>query len=159
MKTDGEKHAAAGGTLATNRKAQRDYHILAKLEAGIELRGGEVKSIRAGDVSLNESFAAIEGGQVFLNDLHINPYACSRSESYDPVRPNRLLLHRREIQRLIGQVSIQGNTLVPLRLYLKKGRIKVELALCRGKLMGDKREALKRRTADRETAREIASRR
>lgn len=147
------------GTVATHRSARRDYHILERLEAGIELRGSEVKSVRAGDVSLNESFAQLEQGQLFLMGLHIKPYACSHHVPSDPVRPRRLLVHRHEIKRLVGQLTLKGLTLVPLRLYLRRGRIKVELALARGRQQGDKREALRRKTADREAARAIAARR
>jgi SsrA-binding protein len=146
------------GQLATNRKASHHYFILEKIEAGIELRGPEVKSIRDGRVSLDEAFADIDNGQVILRDLHIQPYKHARVEELDPVRPRRLLLHKAEIFRLLGQVQIKGHTLIPLRLYLKQGRIKVELGLAKGKQFGDKRETLKRKQADRDVARAIASR-
>lgn len=144
--------------IATNRKARRDYHILEKLEAGIELRGAEVKSIRARDVSINESFARIEREQVMLHNLHVNPYAHSRSADLEPKRARRLLLHKHQIKKLIGQTAEKGRSLVPLSIYLKRGRIKVELALCQGKLGKDKRETLKRKTAEREAARAMAER-
>jgi SsrA-binding protein len=156
--SDPAQRAAAQKQLATNRKALRDYIILDKIEAGIELLGAEVKSIRDGRVSLNESFADIEKGQVYLRDLNVLAYAHSRVDEHDPVRPKRLLLHKSEINRLLGQVSIKGHTIIPLRLYLKHGRVKVELALAKGKHFEDKRETIKRKTADRETAREIANR-
>lgn len=152
------ERAAAQKQLATNRKALRDYIILDKIEAGIELLGAEVKSIREGRVSLNEAFADIEKGQVYLRDLNVLAYAHSRVDDHDPVRPKRLLLHKAEIHRLVGQVAIKGHTIIPLRLYLKHGRVKVELALAKGKHFEDKRETIKRKTADRETAREIAHR-
>lgn len=148
---------AAAKTLATHRKAFRDYHVLEKLLAGIELRGTEVKSVRAGLVSLNESFGRIENGEVFLHKLRIEPYAHGGSFNHDPLRPKRLLLHRREIHRLFGQVNVKGQTLIPLRLMLVHGLIKVELGLCRGKHFEDKRETLRRRTAAREAERAMAA--
>lgn len=156
----GPKEKAGPGpqALATNRKARRDYQILEKLEAGIELRGTEVKSIRAGKASLGESYARVEGNEVILHGLHIEPYAHGNRFNHDPVRPRRLLLHKQEISRLHGQVAVKGRTLVPLRLYLKRGRVKVELGLGKGKHDQDKRETLKRRTADREAQRAIADR-
>ena len=149
---------AAVKPLATNRKARHDYLILEKMEAGLALRGGEVKSIRAGEVSLGESFARIEGGQVYLHGLHVQPYACAQHVAHDPLRPKQVLLHRREIQRLISELTQRGRTLVPLRLYLKRGLVKAELALCAGKHAGDKRETLRRQTAEREARRAIADR-
>ncbi len=154
------KHGAPAGVrqIASNRKARRDFHVLEKLEAGMELRGTEVKSIRAGKVSLDEAFARIEDGQVFLYGMHVQPYEHGNVHNHDPVRPRRMLLHSREIHRLLGQTTAKGNTLVPLRLYLRRGVVKVELGLCRGKQRADKREDLKRRTADREAERAIAAR-
>jgi SsrA-binding protein len=157
--SDPKTRTEAQKQLATNRKAFHDYHILEKIEAGIELLGPEVKSIREGKVSLGEAFADIDKGQVFLRDLNVLPYSHGRVEDHDPVRPKRLLLHKSEIHRLFGQVSVAGHTLIALRLYLKHGRIKVELALAKGKHFEDKRESIKRKTSDREVAREIASRR
>ncbi|MGA1531301.1 MAG: SsrA-binding protein SmpB [Kiritimatiellia bacterium] len=151
------KAASAGKVLASNRKASFSYQLLEKFEAGIELQGAEVKSIREGHVSLNESFARIESGQVYIHGMHVQPYTHSRSETHDPVRPRRLLLHRTEINRLTGQVAEKGRTLVPVKLYLKHGFIKIEIALGKGKELVDKRETIKRRTADRETARAIAN--
>ncbi|HMP90032.1 MAG TPA: SsrA-binding protein SmpB [Kiritimatiellia bacterium] len=146
----------AGKTIAGNRKASFNFHLLEKLEAGIELRGPEVKSIREGLVSLNESFARIEENQIYIYGMHIQPYSHSRVETHDPIRPRRLLLHRNEINRLIGQVTEKGRSLVPVRIYIKRGFIKMEIALGKGKQLIDKRETLKRRTSDRETARTIA---
>ena len=145
--------------IAQNRKAHHDYHILEKIEAGLALRGPEVKSIRAGEVSLGESYAQVENGQVMLLNLHVKPYACSRLETCDAVRPKAALLHHKEIKRISDQIAQQGRTLVPLRLYLKHGLIKVELAICSGKQAEDKRETLRRKTAEREAARAMAARR
>lgn len=155
-----QKDAPAGvKQIATNRKARRDFHVLEKMEAGIELRGTEVKSIRLGKVSLDEAYARVEEGQTLLYGMHVQPYEFGNVHNHDPVRPRRLLLHRREIHRLFGQTAVKGQTLVPLRLYLKRGRVKMELGLCRGKQRTDKREDIKRRTAQREAERAIASRR
>ncbi len=156
MTAGSSKHSDAGGVLATNRKASFSYHLLEKFEAGIELRGAEVKSIREGKVSLNESFARLEGQQVYIYGMHVLPYVHSRLETQDPVRPRRLLLHRSEINKLTGQVAEKGRTLVPVKLYLKRGFIKLEIALGKGKELVDKRETIKRRTTERETAREVA---
>jgi SsrA-binding protein len=144
--------------LATHRKAFREYIILDRFEAGIELRGSEVKSIRAGRFSLNDGFAKIENGEVFLRGLHILPYQFSRADACDPARPKRLLMHRREIDRAFGQAAVKGQTLVPLKVYFKGPLVKVEMALCKGKQSQDKRESLRRKTADREAERAIASR-
>lgn len=146
-------------TLASNRKARRDYEILDTLEAGISLVGTEVKSIRAGHISLTEGFAHVDQGQVILEGVNILPYDHGNVHNHDPVRPRRLLLHRREINRLIGQTAEKGLTLIPLKAYLKRGRIKIEIGLARGKHHEDKRETLKRKTADREAARAIAEHR
>ena len=145
-------------TIATHRKALRDYFVLERFEAGIELRGPEVKSIRDGRCSIGESYALVDKGEVQLLNFHIQPYEYSRSDTYNPIRPKRLLLHRKEIDKVFGQASVKGQTLVPLKVYLKKGLVKVELALCKGKQAGDKREALRRKTADREAERAMASR-
>jgi SsrA-binding protein len=144
--------------LATHRRALRDYHVLERFEAGIELRGAEVKSIRDNRFSLNESYAQIHDGEVLLRNLHVLPYAHARADEQQSARPKRLLLHRREIDRLLGQTALKGHTLVPLKIYLKRGLVKVELGLCRGKQNEDKRETLKRRTAEREAERAIAER-
>lgn len=156
--TEPEKQKAPRD-LATNRKARHEYSILEVMEAGIELRGTEVKSLRAGQVSLAESFADVERNEAFLRDLHIQPYAFGNQFNHDPRRPRRLLLHRREIDRLRGLLATQGITLIPLRLFLKRGRVKVELAVCKGKQHEDKRETLRANTARREAEREMADRR
>jgi SsrA-binding protein len=159
MTAAAEKRASATvEILATNRKARHAYHVLERVEAGIALRGAEVKSIRQREVSVAESFARIEGGEVVLHNLHVQPYRHSTAFLEDPRRPRRLLLHRREIARLAGQVTARGRALVPLSMYLKRGRVKVELGLCEGKLVRDKRETLRRRTAELEARRAIAAR-
>ncbi|MCB1101868.1 MAG: SsrA-binding protein SmpB [Kiritimatiellae bacterium] len=143
-------------TLASNRKASHEYQFLEKLEAGIALQGAEVKSIRDGKASLNEAFARIEDGQMLLYNMHVQPYPHARTDDQDPVRVRTLLLHRRELDRLTGQVAEKGRTLVPTRLYLHRGLIKVEIAVAKGKLAIDKRDSLKKKVQDRETARTIA---
>jgi SsrA-binding protein len=150
--------ASASRDFATHRRARHEYVLLEKMEAGIELLGAEVKAIRDGQASLAESFGDVEGGQLFLRDLTIQPYRFARAFTADPSRSRRLLMHGREIARLQGLIAAGGVTLIPLRLYARKGRIKVELALCRGKQHADKREAIRSRTAAREADREIASR-
>jgi len=138
--------------VATNRKAFHDYEIQDKLEAGIELKGTEVKAIRAGQVNLKDSYAKINRGEVFLYNSHISPYDFGGFDNHDPERPRRLLLHHQEIRRLQRQVETKGITLIPLRIYLnEKGIIKVELGLARGKRQYDKRAAI----AERELRREM----
>jgi len=143
--------------IVSNRKAFRDFHILEKIEAGVELRGTEVKSIRAGLVQLQGSFARVEGHEMFLYDSDIQPYVRASHEQHEPKRRRRLLLHRHEIDRLTGEVEIAGKTLVPLRMYWKSGRVKVEIGLGKGKAATDKRADLKKRVQDRETERLLAS--
>jgi SsrA-binding protein len=142
-------------TIARNRKALHEYHIIDTYEAGLVLAGPEVKSVRAGRVSLTESFARVDGGEAFLYDLHISPYDPASRWNLDPVRPRKLLLHRREIRRLIGATQQEGFTLVPLELYVKDGFIKVAIALGKGKKSYDKREDAKRRDAQREIQRAV----
>ncbi|HEX7048619.1 MAG TPA: SsrA-binding protein SmpB [Longimicrobiales bacterium] len=145
--TDGKK------VVARNRKALHEYHILESREAGIVLTGPEVKSIRAGKVNLAEAFGRIENGEVWLYGMHVSPYDPASRWNADPLRPRKLLLHTREIRRLIGAVREKGLTLVPLDLYFRRGNAKVTLALARGKKLYDKREDLKRRDAEREIQR------
>ncbi|MDX2081568.1 MAG: SsrA-binding protein SmpB [Terrimicrobiaceae bacterium] len=142
--------------ITTNRKALRDYHILEKFEAGIELRGTEVKSIRAGFVSLQGAFARVHQGDLCLFECAIQPYEKASHEQHESKRIRRLLLHRAEIDRLIGEVERSGRTVVALRMYWKKGRVKVELGLGKGKDAGDKRADLKKRATDREVDRALA---
>ncbi len=128
-----------------------------RLETGIELRGTEVKSIRAGEASLRECHARVEGGNLILDGMHVQPYSHGNVHNHEPTRPRRLLAHRSEIDRLAGQVSLKGCTLIPLRLVLRRGRVKVDLGICRGKQQADKRETLRRRTAEREAQRAMAA--
>lgn len=144
------------GRLADNRKAFRDYTILEKYEAGIQLLGTEVKSARDGHISFTGAYAVTENGEVFLHKLNITPYDYGNRFNHQPDRTRKLLLKRREIVRLQVELEKKGLTLIPLKAYLKRGFIKIELGLCKGKTYGDKRETLRRRTADREAARAIA---
>lgn len=145
-------------TVVRNRKALHEYHIIDTYEAGIVLAGPEVKSIRAGQVSLGEAFARIEGSEAFLYGMHVTPYDPAARWNVDPTRPRKLLLNRREIRRLIGETQQGGFTLVPLELYLRDGLVKLALALGRGKKRFDKREDMKRRDADREIQRALRQR-
>jgi SsrA-binding protein len=142
-------------TVARNKKALHDYHIVDTYEAGVVLAGPEVKSIRAGKVSLNEAFARVDGNEAWLYGLHISPYDPASRWNVDPTRERKLLLHRREIRRLIGATQQEGFTLVPLELYLKEGRVKVGIALARGKKNYDKRDDMKKRDAEREIQRAV----
>ncbi len=142
-----------------NRKARHDYEILETVEAGIELRGTEVKSVRAGKVTLADSFARIRAGEIFLYGAEISPYVNAGYAHHDPARPRRLLMHSREIARLAGKISQKGLTLVPLKMYFKRGWVKVEIGLARGKRQYDKREAIKRRETAREISRAVSRRR
>ncbi len=137
--------------IAQNRKAYHDYFVLETYEAGIELCGTEVKSIRAGGVNLKDSFCRIKDGELFAMGVHVSPYDHGNIFNKDPLRPKRLLMHRREILKLYGQTRQEGCTLIPLSLYFKNSRVKVELGLCKGKKLYDKREA----DAKRETEREL----
>ncbi|MFA4842573.1 MAG: SsrA-binding protein SmpB [Candidatus Omnitrophota bacterium] len=132
--------------IATNRKAHRDYEVLEALEAGIELKGSEVKSLREAKATLNDSFARLEKGEVILYNVHISPYVEASYLNVEPTRPRKLLLHKKQIARLMGQVGQRGCTLVPLKIYFNdRGFAKVELALCKGKRLYDKRQDIKRR--------------
>jgi len=141
--------------VATNRQAHHEYAILSNMEAGIELKGPEVKSIRAGGVNLKDAFGRVEGREIFLYNMHISPYEFGNINNPDPMRPRKLLLHRREINRLIGELSTKKLTLVPLKLYLKRGFVKVELGLAKGKKLYDKRRDIKDREAQRELRRAL----
>jgi SsrA-binding protein len=144
--------------LAANRKARFDYHILETVEAGLVLTGGEIKSMRQGEATINEAYVRPQGGELFLLNAYIKPYSHSRDVEYDPRRPRKLLLHRKEIDRLVRQLATEGMTLVPLQLHLKGGRAKLEVALGRGKSAPDKRESIKRKESDREMARAMSKR-
>ncbi len=147
------------GVLATNRKALRDYHVLESFEAGIVLVGTEVKSMRNRQISMEESYARIDRGEAVLINMHILAYDHGNQFNHDPVRKKKLLLHKREIERLTSQMQLKGLALIPLKIYVKKGLIKLQLGLCKGKQMQDKREDMKRKTADREAERAIHARR
>lgn len=135
--------------IANNRRASHDYFLEEKLEAGIVLQGTEVKSLRQGKVNLRDSFARVENGEVFLYDMHISPYEQGNRFNHDPIRPRKLLLHKREIRRLIGKTREDGFTLIPTRLYFTRGKCKVEIALAKGKKLYDKRESKARQDANR----------
>ncbi|MCY4158226.1 MAG: SsrA-binding protein SmpB [Bacteroidetes bacterium] len=137
--------------LASNRRARREYHILDTIEAGIALVGTEVKSIRDGRVSLAESWCKIDQHEIFLVDTHVSPYSHGNLNNHDPLRPKKLLLHRKEIMRLQKAVEQKGNTLIPLSLYLKRGKIKVQLGIAKGKKLFDKRADI----AERDTKRQL----
>ena len=148
----------ASGVLTTNRKAFRDFHVLEKLEAGIELRGTEVKSIREGHIRIDEAYAHIENGQAEVLQMTIQPYSHGNVFNHSPTRPRRLLLHKKEITRLQSKMGEKGLTLVPLKAYLKGGKVKIELALCKGKDTVDKRETLKKKATDLDTRRALRGR-
>jgi len=137
--------------IADNRKAFFDYHVLETFEAGIALLGTEVKGIREGQANLRDSHATVENGEVWLLNVHINPYSHRGYVDHDPRRKRRLLLHKHEIRKLIGKTVEKGLTLVPTRMYFKNGKVKVTIALARGKQAHDKRETLRKREVDRET--------
>jgi SsrA-binding protein len=141
--------------LAVNRQASHFYHLLERFEAGIELTGTEVKSIREGRANLKDSYAMARNGELWMIDCHISPYTAGSYRNHDPLRDRRLLLRRQEIDKLTGRTQEKGLTLIPLRLYLKKNLIKCEIALAKGKKVYDRREASRRRTIDRETAQAI----
>ena len=144
-----EKHSGEK-VFATNKKAFHDYFIMEKFEAGISLLGTEVKAIREGRLNLKDSYALVQGGEAFLFNCHISPYSHGNRENHEPTRTRKLLLHQKEIKKLIGKTQEKGLTLVPLRVYLKRGKIKVELGVARGKKLIDKRETVRRKEADRE---------
>jgi SsrA-binding protein len=145
--------------IASNKKALHDYHILQKLEAGLALTGTEVKSLREGKANLKDSYVAIKGQEAFLLSAHISPYTHGNIQNHDPERERKLLLHRREIEKLRAQIQEKGLTVVPLRLYFKGGKVKAEIAVARGKKLFDKRETERRREADRDAAIAIKERR
>ena len=148
---DKTEREAAQTNVAENRKAFHDYHLLETFEAGVALMGTEVKAIREGRVNLRDSFAKVEDGEVFLYNVHISPYSHRGYAEHEPLRRRKLLLHKNEIQKLIGKTVEKGMTLVPIRMYFKKGRVKMAVSLAKGKKDYDKRETIKRRDVDRET--------
>jgi SsrA-binding protein len=145
-------------SIARNRRARHEYHILETWEAGLVLSGTEVKSLREGTANLTDAYGIVKGGEVFLLNLHISPYSRGGYTNHEPDRSRKLLLHRREIRRLIGSVERQGLTLVPLELYFKRGKAKVLMALGKGKKQHDKRETARERDAQREIARAVRAR-
>lgn len=145
-------------TVAQNKKAFHDYFVEESLEAGIELKGTEVKSLRRGGVNLKDAWCEIDAGEMFVRGMHISPYEQGNIFNRDPLRPRRLLLHKREIARLLGLSKQKGMTLIPLSVYFKDSRIKVQVGLCRGKKLYDKREDAARRDMKREAERTIKER-
>jgi len=141
--------------VATNKKARFEYFLLEHFEAGLSLQGSEIKSIRAGQASLAESYVRVEEGQAWLMDAHIAPYIQANRFNHDPRRPRRLLLHKKQIRELFEAVRQKGVTIVPTRMYLKDGRAKLEIAIAKGKKMHDKRQEIAKKDAEREMAREI----
>jgi SsrA-binding protein len=145
--------------VAENRKAGHDYHLLETFEAGLALAGTEVKAIREGRVNLREGYCRLDAGEAWLIGAHIGQYSHSGYASHDPLRPRKLLLNRSELNKLVGRTVERGLTLVPLRMYFKGGRVKIAVALARGKKVHDKRETIRRREIDRETRAAVKSRR
>ena len=159
MKADKSERENAQRIIADNRKALHDYHVLETWEAGVVLLGTEVKAIREGRVNLRDSFARVDRGELWLMNVHISPYSHTGYAHHEERRQRKLLLHQHEIRKLAGRVAEKGLTLVPLQLYLRNGRVKVALALAKGKQAHDKREAIRRREVDRETRAAIKARR
>jgi SsrA-binding protein len=141
--------------IATNRKAKFEYFLLEHFEAGLALQGSEIKSIRAGQVSLSEAYVNVDGQNAWLVEAHIAPYEQANRFNHDPKRPRRLLLHKKELRELWNAVRQKGVTIIPTRVYLKEGRAKLEIAIAKGKKLHDKREAIARRDAERESEREM----
>ena len=152
------KERPATKTIATNREARHEYFVLEALETGVELKGTEVKSLRAGGVNLKDSWVDIEDGELLVKGMHITPYDHGNIFNHDPLRSRRLLLHRAEINKLIGKVKEKGYALVPLKLYFKHGLVKMELALAVGKKLYDKRQDMAKRDAKREMERALKDR-
>ena len=150
--------AELGKILASNRKAYHDYHIDETHEAGVVLTGTEIKSVRAGSVNLRDSYAQVRNGEMWLMNVHIAPYEPASRQNVDPYRDRKMLMHRKEILRLFGKAQEKGLTLIPLRLYLKKNKAKVEIGLARGKKEYDKREAIAKRESTREIDRAVKER-
>ncbi|QQK81464.1 SsrA-binding protein SmpB [Salicibibacter cibi] len=147
-----------GKIIAQNRKARHDFFIEETFEAGIVLRGTEIKSIRAGKINIKESFARVENGEVILHQAHISPYEQGNRYNHDPVRERKLLLHKREIKQLIGKTQQQGYSIIPIKVYLKQGLAKVQIGLAKGKKKYDKRQALKEKDAKRQMDKAIGQR-
>jgi SsrA-binding protein len=152
------KRKAAPGDVATNRQAAYRYDLLERVEAGMQLQGSEVKSLRDGGVQIKDAYAEVRDGEVWLQNMHIAPYKPAAQENHEPERPRKLLLHRREIERLIGKTAERGLTLVPTRVYFKGSNAKVEIALAKGKDQRDKRRSIKDREQQREIDRALSER-
>jgi SsrA-binding protein len=152
------KRKTAPGDVATNRQARHRYHLMDKWEAGMMLTGTEAKSLREGKAQIKDGYASVRDGEVWLHNVHIPPYAPASRENHEPERPRKLLLHKREIAKLVGNTREKGLTLVPTRLYFSGGRAKVEIALARGKDVGDKRQTIKERELKREMDRGLRGR-
>jgi SsrA-binding protein len=157
-KKGAKKRKLASGDVATNRRARHKYEVLERFECGIELRGTEVKALREGRAQIGDAYAVIEGGEVWLRNAHIPPYEPAAGENHDPERPRKLLLHRYEIERLIGRSQRKGLTMVPMRIYFKGPHAKVELALARGKEQRDRRREIRDRDVQRDVERELSDR-
>jgi SsrA-binding protein len=153
-----KQRAAASGDVATNRRARHRFEFVEQMEAGIELQGSEVKSLREGKAQLSDSYAIVDRGEVWLRNLHIPPYAPASTENHDPDRPRKLLLHRAQIERLIGKSAQKGLSLIPVRVYFKGRHAKVELALAKGKEGRDRRREIAERDVRREVEREFKGR-
>lgn len=153
MSNPGRDGRDAARVVVRNRKARHEYQVLEEWEAGLVLQGTEVKSLRQGKANLQDAFARFDRGELWLHNLHISPYEAGNRFNHDPLRPRKLLLHSRELRKLVGQVEQKGLTLVPLDIHFRRGIAKVNLALVRGKKLHDKREDLRRRDAEREMAR------
>ncbi len=145
-------------TVAKNKKAYHDYFVLESFEAGIELFGTEVKSVRQGKINLKDAWCSIDKGEIYVNGMHISPYEFGNIFNRDPMRKRRLLMHKREINRLYGTLKQQGLTLIPLSAYFNRGRLKIQVGLCKGKKNYDKRESIARKDAEREASRELRAR-
>jgi SsrA-binding protein len=152
------RRKAAAGDVATNRRARHRFELLETYECGIELLGTEVKALREGKAQLGDAYAVIEGGEVWLRNVHIPPYPPAADQNHDPERPRKLLMHRYQIERLIGRIQRRGLTLIPTRIYFKGPRAKVELALARGKERRDRRREIAERDMRREVERELKQR-
>lgn len=149
---------AGNKVIAVNRKARHDYFVVEALEAGIALVGTEVKSLRAGEVNLKDAWVGLENGELYVLGMHISPYEKGNIFNRDPVRKRKLLVHRREIRHLVQEQKLQGYTLIPLQLYFKRGKVKVELGVCKGKKMYDKRATMAERDAKRDIDRAMKAR-
>jgi SsrA-binding protein len=153
-----QQRKPASGDVATNRRARHRFQLEERMESGIELLGTEVKALRQGKAQMNDAYAVVDRGEVWLRNLHIPPYAPASSENHEPERPRKLLLHRHQIERLVGKVNQRGLTLIPTRIYFKGSRAKVELALARGKEGRDRRREIRARDLRREVERDYKQR-